>query len=271
MRVRSVSIIPIFYCALCVAITGFMASCDSKPSTPRDPYALGSQQGLTIVRLDYAEQAEKVVAAHPISRYNSSTKRFLYDESRLCLSRTDASQWFGYDAEVWAELDAMTGLSDSPPYVDLGGGYYAVAWRWADLLPLSTISYKAPSEDVLREHVEQHCYLTDTRWTDLDSLEQQWDTAVCKQRMVVRELWRVTYRKLDQMRNAVPRDGSGQDISKGLYYNGIHVEDVLLNHATPVLYDSLQSVYLKAWKKYKDQLDTHGKEATSGVSVIIWE
>lgn len=231
---------------------------------------VSSQQGLTIVRLEATAQASYVVAGHPITRYNSSTERFEYNDSVLCLSKADKNQWFGYDPQMLALIEQKTGLTGSSAYVALGNGYYAIDWRWTDMMPLSTISFKAPDERTLKEHIASHCFMTDTKWSKLTDLQQQWNPAQC-QPVHVLELWRVTYQKLDQLRADMPRDEAGKDFHRNLYLNGMHAENVVFYDITPAFYDSMQTVYLKAWKTHKKTLSEQKGTNYSGLSIVVFE
>lgn len=262
---------PYSLCGFLISVTLIVTACamESIPSGI-DPYSNAFQsanQGVTVVRFALDEAADYVIAAHPISNYDGRHMRFLCDESAYRLCRTRPDEWFGYSSPLLAFCQDELQVLRHSPYIPLGDGYYLIDWRWEAFLPLSTVSYYAPSTQVLREWINSHCTLTAIPWAELNSLSQSWDMA--QQPVPVKELWRITYAFLD-------RQAGTPKANQAVYFSGMKQENIYFGQGSAAQYDSLQNVFQQTVLPVIQSCSTIGADNalstdTNGWSRITWE
>lgn len=223
-------------------------------------------QGVTVVRFASDEAANYVLAAHPISNYDSRNKQFVCDERFYHLTHTTDNEWFGYPERIVNFLQADLQLLQHAPYIPLGEGFYLIDWRWQTLLPLSAIAYDAPDEQSLQQWIDRHCTLAPTQWKDLESLSSTWQ--IPQQKVPVKELWRISYAVLDQY-------AGKSNAHQSIYYSGMKPEYIYHQYASVSQYDSLQVTFQQDLLPFIHSLPSSGTanslSSGKGWSKIAWE
>lgn len=185
------------------------------PETPIDGQP-GPAGGMTIVKFADQSQLDYVIAQHPIKKYNS-----LYDNSAIYFTDTvltlnrpvdghivngnilrqdELLSWHSYDSAFAEFLDNELSIPKISPYVPLTDGYWLIDWRWIEFLPITALTYYNV-ENKLVSHIQEHTFLTDTKWNELESLDQYWGREKYTNPINIAEMYRIYYEEIDKFLN----------------------------------------------------------------------
>lgn len=219
------------YILLILGVISFMAC--SKETPIDDDNQTNSDSGrpaacMMVVKFADQEQLDYVIAQHPIKSYNSlfdNTVQYFTD-TVLVLSRpinqtlTDSNEvcsWKVFDSGLMNFLEDELAILDRSPYVPLTDNYYLIDWRWIDLLSLSVLVHHVLSPQ-LYTHIHKHTFITDTKWTELASIEQCWDRTKYTVPVNVEEVYRIGYEVMDRFLNQYDRTKSFPGLNYYDYY-----------------------------------------------------
>lgn len=166
---------------------------------------------MMVVKFADQEHLNYVIAQHPIKSYYSLYDNNVqyYTDTILVLNRpinqaiTDSNEvcsWKVFDSELMDFLENKLAILDRSPYVPLTDNYYLIDWRWIDFLPLSVLTHHVFSPQ-LYTHINKHTFITDTKWTELATIDQCWNRTKYTNPVNVEEVYRIGYEVIDKFLN----------------------------------------------------------------------
>lgn len=232
-------------------IAGTFSACSNQPVEPSSDVA-SPGAGMVIVKFSNSQQLKNVIASHRIVNYDGTDGYFVYDTTGgvgLNIAKDADSQFTFTAGEHDAFFDSTMNLPGTSPYIPLAKDYYLVDWKWQMLLPISaTCNAPQPDGNDLRDMADNHCFLTDMPWEDLQTVCQRWDNPLDLSRVQIDEIRRVGFVSIDKY--------SGKAIGdQALYNDGITPVAVMICINNPDLfpdanyvsliaqYDSIQNLY----------------------------
>lgn len=259
---------------ICLSLVLFCA-CDNQPQDqPSTEIRTGDAAatpgaGMVIVKFANSKQLEYVVASNTIKKYDGPTGRYVYDENgSLGLNIADGTDTYltFNSAEHSPFFENELQLLGTSPYIHLGMDYYLVDWKWQQLLPISaTCNYPQPDRGDILDAIQNHCYLTNTKWKDLSAVSTRWAQSNNFPAILVREVYRLNIKAFEKYLGADTSGrpeflcynfslyGDGLSVSNVMAYwfnrynSGCHPQNAYLDCIA--YYDSLQNVYVNALTK----------------------
>ena len=196
--------------------------------------SLADRASMMLVKFTAPEGKDFVIVGHPIWDYDGIEGQFLYKEDGILTLNCPENQTnmnLSYDQVYF--LVEHTDIIGTSPFIPLADNYYLIDWRWQLLLPLSALTNYANKNayhDQLYEHVKYHVFATSDQWSSLTDLTKQW-TQEQAYDLPIKEIWRVGYRKIDEL------------------YDDIKVGDPYICYNMSLYSDGLSSV--NAWLYYR--------------------
>ena len=251
-------------------VVGIFSSCQNQPETPTeqnqpgvptDEYQPGTGvvspgANVAIVKFSNPQQLNNVIVSHRLIDYYGIDGYFVYDTTGsvgLNIAENIDTQYTFTTGEHDVYLEDFLSLPGTSPYIPLADDYYLIDWKWQQLLPISaTCNAPQPDGNDMREMADNHCFLTELPWSELETINQRWENPEELQPVQVAEIARVGYQSIDAYSE---RTLGNQE----LYNHGLSVVAVMTCIKYPEFYPqddyvSLIAKYDSIQNLYKDEL-----------------
>lgn len=196
---------------LLVVVSCFACKKETPVDNPQPETPVNGSPGppaiMTIVKFADQKQMDYVIVQHPLYGHCSYPDIVVYKEdTTLMLNRLifPKEQIWGQYSNHSADslsielLQNELSILRKSPYIPLTEGYYLIDWKWMEIMPLSGISYNAPHPAQIYAHMRNHCFITNTQWSELDDLRKEWDKDQVSSPIKISTIYHIGYAQVDR-------------------------------------------------------------------------
>lgn len=175
-----------------------------QPETPVEGEP-GPSAIMTIVKFADQSQLDYVIVQHPLYGHCSYPDCIGYKEdttlmlNRLICPREQIMFYTSSVDPLCIELlqNELSVLGTSP-YIPLADDYYLIDWKWMELMPLSSTTNLVPHPEQYYAHIRNHCFITNTKWSELDDLYKEWDRDQVSLPIKISTIYHIGYEDVDR-------------------------------------------------------------------------
>ena len=246
-----------------LAIAGCIACEKEMPvETPQPETPIEGEPGppaiMTIVKFADQSQLDYVIVQHPLYGNDGLHDVLLYNEDTTLTLNCKKSFEPSFGQTTNSALNPMCidvlqnelSVLGTSPYIPLAEGYYLIDWKWMELMPLSSTTNIIAHPKQFYAHIRDHCFITNTKWSELDDLYKEWDRDQVSLPINISTIYHIGYEEVDRYLGLYKK-------SKWSPYESIYYWGTFVSNAAMYFYDDgFPNEYGASFEGYCSLLDS---------------